>query len=55
MLKKQHNKLSLEQQSKASFSQKEKEYLDLLCNFIVDIILNKVNDDKEEGNCLRKD
>lgn len=54
MFKKQNNKLSLDQQCKTSFSQKEKEYLDLLCNFIVDIILNKVNDDKEEGNCLRK-
>jgi len=55
MLKKQNNISSSKETSKDPFAEKEKEFLDLICSFIVDNIINKVNDDKEEGNSLRED
>jgi len=39
--------------SKELFSQREKDFLDLVCNFLVDDIIQKVNDEKK-GNRLRK-
>lgn len=54
MLKKQHKKSCSKQLLKDPFPQKEKEYLDLICSFIVDDIINKVNDDKKESYSLRK-
>lgn len=55
MLKKQHNKSCAKLPPKDLLPEREKEYLDLLCSFIVDDIINKVNDDKEESYSLRKD
>lgn len=55
MLQKKHIKSCSKQSPNSPFSEKEKDYLDMICNFIVDDIINKVNNDKKKSNRLRKD
>jgi len=55
MLQKLHIKSRSKEPPENTFSDKEKEFLDLICNFLVDDIFNKVNDDKKESNRLCKD
>lgn len=55
MLQKQHINLKAKEPPENTFSKKEKEFLDLICNFLVDDIFNKVNNDKKEGNRLCED
>ncbi|SFO27740.1 hypothetical protein SAMN05421741_13219 [Paenimyroides ummariense] len=55
MLKKQHIKTGSNEHSKNSFSEKEKEFLDLICDFLVDDIFKKLENAKKEGDRLCED
>lgn len=55
MSKKQHIKSGSSELSKNSFSEKEKELLDLVCNFLLDDIFKKLENAKKEGDRLCED
>lgn len=54
MIRKLHTQPTQSEPSKNDFSQREKDFLDLVCNFLVDDIIKKVNNEKKD-NRLRSD
>lgn len=54
MIRKLQNQPVTSEPSKDLLSQREKDFLDLVCNFLVDDIIKKVNNEKKD-NRLRSD
>lgn len=54
MIRKLHPQPIKSELSKNDFSPREKDFLDLVCNFLVDDIIKKVNNEKKD-NRVRSD